>query len=124
MLKILNEIILWLALLALIICITVQVSASSGEYPEETLPDQLKNNHIPVMYLTIDPAEFDKVNESKDHSYRSWTGSIKICVHEGYTGDYSTETLEDTQELELDYIRGRGKINTGSYWPTVMIPAF
>ena len=29
------------------------------------------------------------------------TGSIKIQVPEGYTGDYSTEVLEDTQEPKL-----------------------
>ena len=35
---------------------------------------------------------------------------MRIDVPEGYTGDYSDAVLEDTDELQLDFIRGRGNI--------------
>jgi len=97
--NILNRIIICLILLVLVCCGSLPAFASSEAGPD---------NQIPVMYLTIDPAEFDKVNESPDHSYRAQTGSVMIRIPEGYTSDYSTDKLEDTQELELEYIRGRG----------------
>ena len=49
------------------------------------------------------------MNESPDHSARC-TGTVRIDVPEGYTGDYSDAVLEDTDELQLDFIRGRGNI--------------
>ena len=36
------------------------------------------DNGIPVLSLTIDPEEFQKVIQSPDHSYRAECGSISI----------------------------------------------
>ncbi len=58
-------------------------------------------NGIPVIYLTIDEEEFEKVWKSGEHTYRAETGSIRIEVPEGYPES-------GTGELNLDYIRGRG----------------
>ena len=94
--------------LLLVFCIFVPASAQPAAGVGEALTELSEDPQIPTLYLSIDPAEFDKVNESEDHSYRAQTGSVRIHVPEGYTGDYSTEILEDTPELELEYIRGRG----------------
>ena len=64
-------------------------------------------NRIPVVYLTIDPDEFDKVWQSGEHTYRA-PGQIRIVVPEDYEGEYSDSLTPDTGELELEYIRGRG----------------
>lgn len=49
------------------------------------------------------------MNESIDHSVKC-TGTVRIDVPDGYKGDYSDEALSDTEELQLDYVRGRGNI--------------
>ena len=106
--KVLNRIILYLILLIPAFCISMLSFPLSAAEADEALSVLPEHHKIPAVYLTIDPAEFDKVNESEDHSYRARTGSMMIRVPDGYTGDYSPEELEDTQELELEYIRGRG----------------
>ena len=92
----------------LVCCFPVFSSASPEGYIEEVLLGQLDAGHLPVVWVSVDPEEFARVNESEDHSYRAGTGSIRILVPDGYTGDYGECALEDTQELALDYIRGRG----------------
>lgn len=57
-----------------------------------------KDNGIPVVYLTIDEAEFQKVNESENHEYRAPGGSVRIADAADESGT----------ELELEYLRGRG----------------
>ena len=106
--KELNRIILYRILLIPVFCISMLSFPLSAAEADEALSELPEHHQIPAVYLTIDPAEFDKVNESEDHSYRARTGSMMIRVPDGYAGDYSTEELEDTQELELEYIRGRG----------------
>ena len=103
-----NRTIIYSILLILFFCISVPSSVLRAAKPEEDLSGLLEDNQIPVLYLTIDPAEFEKVNESEDHSYRAQTGSIRIHVPDGFAGGYSAENPEDTEELELEYIRGRG----------------
>ena len=88
--------------------LTISYSFTALPGTEEALSELPAEHQIPTVYLTIDPDEFAKVNESEDHSYRAQTGSVMIRVPEDYTGDYGTEILEDTPELELEYIRGRG----------------
>ena len=58
-----------------------------------------EDNGIPVVYLTIAEDEFEKVNESENHEYRSAGGTIRITDANGET---------DTGDLELEYLRGRG----------------
>ena len=80
------------------------VYAAEGE-PEVDYTD----NGIPVLYLTVDAGEFQKVNESDYHTYRASGGSIKIDVPEGFKSDYTEEALpETTGDIALEYIRGRG----------------
>ena len=72
----------------------------------------LADNNIPVVYITVDEtaegfSTFEEVNESPDHSARC-TGTVRIDVPDGYTGDYSDTVLEDTEELQLDYMRDMG----------------
>lgn len=67
-----------------------------------------EDNALPVVYLTIDEEEFRQVNESEDHSYRAPGASIRIAVPQGYVSAYSEEALTDTEEMSLEYFRGRG----------------
>lgn len=74
----------------------------------------LDDNELPVVYITIDEnaegfGTIEEMNSSDDHSVKC-TGTIKIDVPDGYMGDYSDTVLSDTDELQLDYIRGRGNI--------------
>ena len=84
------------------------VSARGQELPLSELAD----NGLPVVYVTVGEGEGDDlalydVNNSPDHSYKA-TGTVRIDVPDGYKGDYSDVVLEDTEELQLEYIRGRG----------------
>ena len=64
-------------------------------------------NGIPVIYLTIDPDDFEEVWQSGEHTYRA-PGQIRITVPEGYTSEYGADLVPDTGDLDLEYIRGRG----------------
>ncbi len=73
------------------------------------LPDvDLSDNGIPVLSIDIDPEEYRKVIESEKHTYRAECGSISITVPEGYTGDYGDTPLPSQEDLQLEYLRGRG----------------
>ena len=50
---------------------------------------------------------------SPDHSIEC-AGTVKLDVPEGYTGDYSSTALNDTAELKLSYIIGRGHSTWGA----------
>ncbi len=74
----------------------------------------IEENNIPVVYLNIDESAegfgtIQEMNDSFDHSVKC-TGTVRIDVPDGYTGDYSDIVLEDTDELQLEYIRGRGNV--------------
>ena len=80
--------------------------------PAESVPDILPDNGLPVVNITIDESAegygtIKEMNDSPDHSVKC-TGTIKITVPDGFTGDYSDTALSDTEVLKLDYIRGRG----------------
>ena len=64
-------------------------------------------NGIPVIYLTIDPDDFEEVWQSGEHTYRA-PGQIRITFPEGYTSEYGADLVPDTGDLDLEYIRGRG----------------
>ncbi|MDO4859442.1 MAG: hypothetical protein Q4A48_00270 [Bacillota bacterium] len=64
-------------------------------------------NGIPVIYLTIDPDDFEEVWQSGEHTYRA-PGQIRITVPDGYTSEYGAALVPDTGDLDLEYIRGRG----------------
>ena len=83
---------------------------------------ELDDNGIPVLYISIDEkaegyGTIEQMNESEDHSVEC-TGTVRLDVPDGYKGDYSSKALEDTDELALDHIRGRGHSTwTGSKKP-------
>ncbi len=78
---------------------------------EETAP---ASSRIPAVYLNIDPEEFRKINDSEDHEYRSYSGTISVTVPENYRNECSDEALQGTGILELEYIRGRGNGTWGA----------
>ena len=53
-------------------------SCSATQPKEEDTPVRpWEDNGIPTVYLTIDPAEFEQVNASEDHSYRASGATVK-----------------------------------------------
>ncbi len=79
---------------------------------------ELADNGIPVLNINIDEGAegygtIEEMNSSPDHSVEC-TGTVKLDVPDGYTGDYSDTALSDTSELKLSYIRGRGHSTWGS----------
>ncbi len=84
------------------------VFQASAVRASDTWPETLPNNGIPALVLSIDETEFQKVLDSKDHSYSSDGGSIRLFVPDGYRSEYTGEQLNSMPNLELDYIRGRG----------------
>ncbi len=91
----------------LCILTAVLLSVSAGCAGQETEETGYQDNGLPVIELTLDPEEFDRVNESPDHSYRAADASLCITVPDGYANEYSRE-ISGTGSLELEYIRGRG----------------
>lgn len=90
------------------------ISVSAADKQNDDIMNILQDNNIPTVYLSIDESAegygtIQEMNESPDHTVKC-TGTMRIDVPEGYTGDYSDIVLEDTDELQLDYIRGRGNI--------------
>ncbi|MBR4462583.1 MAG: CotH kinase family protein [Erysipelotrichaceae bacterium] len=71
-------------------------------------------SQIPAVYLNIDPEEFQKINDSENHEYYSYSGTISITVPENYHTEYSNDVLQGTDILELEYIRGRGNGTWGA----------
>ena len=96
-------------ILAVIACIGIcpHVAWATEQQPTSSSIAAVDNG-IPVLSLTIDPDEYQKVIESEDHSYRSNGGSISIVVPHGYTGEFSETELQDLADASLEYIRGRG----------------
>ena len=82
-----------------------------GLAEEETRSEEegLPEGGIPVLSLTVDPAEFQAVLDSKRHSYQAGNCTIRIDVPEGYVCEYGEpDTSLLGCELPLKYFRGRG----------------
>lgn len=99
------------------VCLSSQITAFAAEKtgswdePSGTVIDQ-KNFQmsLPTVYLHIDGGteEFDKVNSSKDHSYKA-SGSMDIVIPEGFEGYVDTDAeITGIEGAEIEYIRGRG----------------
>ena len=104
--------------IAVLLCFVTVMTPVTAFASGSSVSDILSDNNIPVVYITIDEnaegfGTIEEMNASPDHSVKC-TGKVKITVPEGYKGDYSKETLTDTSELALEYIRGRG--NTTWYF--------
>lgn len=67
------------------------------------------NAKIPVLHITIDESlgTIDDMNQDKEHNTECY-GSIRFTIPNHYTPEYGTIGIEDGEEIELDYIRGRG----------------
>ncbi len=99
-------------ILSVCICLSAAVPALSVYAAQPSVEEILTDNNLPVVYINIDETAegygtIEEMNASPDHSAEC-TGTIRIDVPEGYKGDYSEEMLADTDDLRLDYIRGRG----------------
>ncbi len=69
----------------------------------------LRENGIPVVYLTIDPDEYRQVIESGNHDYQAKGASVRITIPEGYVCEYGDfDASFAGRDLSLEYIRGRG----------------
>ncbi len=66
-------------------------------------------NSIPVMYFNLDESEgsIEAMNASPDHSEECY-GNVTLQVPEGYASEFSKKPLETQENLELEYVRGRG----------------
>jgi hypothetical protein len=99
------SILLALIIAAILICTVPVITNAAGETADV-------NNGIPVFNITIDETAagygtIEQMNSSPDHSAEC-TGKINVEVPDGYKGDYSDAALSGTEDLELEYIRGRG----------------
>lgn len=99
-------------ILSACLCMTAAVPALSAFAAEPSVEEILADNKIPVVYISIDEnaggyGTIEEMNSSPDHTTEC-TGTVRIDVPEDYKGDYSDEILTDTDELQLEYIRGRG----------------
>ena len=98
-------------------CLSSQLTAfaegKTGEWnaPSGTVIDQdTFQMSLPTVYLHIDGGteEFDKVNSSKDHSYKA-KGSMDIVVPEGFEGYVDSDAeIKGFKGAAIEYIRGRG----------------
>ena len=64
----------------------LQACAASPAKDEEADSRVWEDNGLPVLYITIDQDEFDRVNSSEDHSYRSDGGTATL--DSGVSGSY------------------------------------
>ena len=99
-------------ILSACLCMTAAAPALSVYAEEPSVEELLADNKLPVVYISIDEnaegyGTIKEMNSSLDHTSEC-TGTVKIDVPEGYKGDYCDEILADTDELQLEYIRGRG----------------
>ncbi len=63
-----------------------------------------------MISISIPDGELEKIQASTDHSYKCSEGSVTVTVPDGYTGDYSSEAIDNslTKDLAIEYFRGRG----------------
>ena len=91
--------------------------SDSQEAPEfSCLDDLLPHNGIPLVIIWInedgDNSTIYDMNESRDHSVKC-IGTVEIRFPDGYSiGDVSLDTT--TEEMLLEYIRGRGNSTWGA----------
>ena len=67
------------------------------------------DNGIPILSLTVDPEEFQKVLDSPRHEYQAENCTLRIDLPEGWICEYGVpDAAAVGTELPLQYIRGRG----------------
>ena len=93
------------------LCLVLVLLVGSVAAAAETAPAaaEADSNGIPVVSLTVDPEELQKVNDSADHSYRAREGLVRIEIPQAYEGEFGEINPDTVQvDLPLAYIRGRG----------------
>ena len=84
------------------------------EEPSDSFPLEAETRSetltgLPVINLTIDPEEYQKVITSPSHKYRAANCSIRIDLPEGYESEYGEiDPSTIAADLELEFFRGRG----------------
>ena len=70
---------------------------------------EFAENSLPVVSFDINEqnGSIATMNESKDHS-ATCHGTVSIQVPEGYQSEYSDQVETGYENLELEYVRGRG----------------
>ena len=97
-----------------VLFLALVILAGCGEFNKTKVDkrseESTSDNGIPVVSITINPEEYQKVIESPMHSYRaSKEGSVRIDVPEGYKSEFGEiDTNCIGIDLPLSYIRGRG----------------
>ena len=69
--------------MAMVICAFTVLDAPAFADTKAGLPEEVLDNGIPVLSIDIDPEEYQKIIESEEHAYRSYSGSISITVPKG-----------------------------------------
>ncbi len=91
--------------------VSIGFSVSASSKKTEILLRSLTfcENSVPVMYFDLDESEgsIDSMNSSDDHSAECY-GSATLEVPSGYKGEFSDSVLMTRENMELEYIRGRG----------------
>ncbi|MBR6706070.1 MAG: CotH kinase family protein [Clostridia bacterium] len=104
-----------LGLLTMALCLAAGMAMAedangSGPRPHPEIGTvALQDNGIPVVTLTVDPEEYQKVIESNSHDYMAKGGSVRITIPEGFECEYGGfDASFAGRDLSLEYIRGRG----------------
>lgn len=101
---------------AILLTVTLFVGLFSGNIYSSGLKVQAasektetSNGKIPVLHITIDESlgTIDDMNNDREHNKECY-GSIHFTLPNNYTPEYGTIGIKDGEEMELDYIRGRG----------------
>ena len=92
----------------LIVACVFAAFAGGQAFAADGWPEGVQDNGIPALVLTIDETEFQNVIESPDHTYSAETGSIIFYMPDGYVSEYTGDELTGSEDLPLEYIKGRG----------------
>ena len=70
---------------------------------------EFAESSLPVVYFDIDESKgtVDAMNESREHDVKCF-GKVSIRVPDGYISEYSRKEESGYEDLELEYIKGRG----------------
>ena len=85
------------------------VTGGEDQFKGEVIDQTSFRQTIPTVYIHLDGGkeEFDKVNQSPDHSYQA-AGTMDIVVPENFSYAGSDEVITGFTGLKMEYFRGRG----------------
>lgn len=86
----------------------------------KTSTEDTSNSTLPILNITIDESKgtIEDMNNDREHNTKCY-GSINFNIPNNYVPEYGSLGIESEQEIELDYIKGRGNSswNEGSKKP-------